>query len=272
MKKLILLFSIIAGPAALAYIPPYWMILSRTADNHGRGTYVVEQDIVYKSETDNQIVHEVWTVSDENHMRLNFQGLGPLKDVVKGTVVYENHSRVVNENGANKTQKLGDDWVEPYFYFRSSKNMRNKLVQLKMAPPDSLRDEGPMKADGDPNYTPPSFVRLARLNGLVAWAIEKQVGSPDQPAIWIEQDQFVVSKVRTATKNSVEANDYGKYENGFYVPRARTYRWGERSVVAQLKNVKSLGSSAKGVTTTTGLTPFQFSGSDAIREFYLRFR
>jgi hypothetical protein len=113
---------------------------------------------------------------------------------------------------------------------------------------------------------------LARLNGIITWAIEKSTGSVDQPAIWIEQDQFVVSKVRTPIKDSVEAADYAKYENGFYAPRTRVYRWNERFVTAQVKAVRSLGSNTKGVMATAGLTPFQFSGSDAIREFYLRFR
>jgi len=271
-KKVSAILILIVSNSAWAYIPPYSMIVSRTAENHGRGTYVIDQDVIYKSENENQIVHETWTVSDENHMRLTFQGLGSLKDVIKGTIVYENQTRVVKEGSGNKSQRLGEDWVEPFFYFRASKTMRNRLVQLKIAPPDSLREDVPLKSEGDPMYTPPPFIRLAKLNGMVTWAIEKTAGVQDQPAIWIEQDQFVVSRLRTPSKDSVDAADYGKYENGFYAPRLRTYHWNDRSVTVQIKNIKSLGASAKGVVSTVGLTPFQFSGSDAIRDFYLRFR
>jgi hypothetical protein len=260
--------------SAWAYIPPYSMIMTRTAENHGRGTYVIEQDVVYKvSDSDKQVVHETWTVTDEAHMRLNFEGVGALKDAVKGTIVYENHTRILNENGGNKTQRLGDDWLEPFFHYRYSKNMRGRLVQLKIAPPESLREEAPLKADGPPDYTPPSFVRLSRLNGMVTWSVEKTPNSPDQPGIWIQQDQFVVNRVRVANKDSVDADDYVKYDGGFYAPRIRTYHWNDRNVVVQLKNVKSLGTKAgKATSSTTGLVPFQFSGSDVIRDFYLRFR
>lgn len=273
MKAIVLSALAVISSAAFAYIPPYSMIMSRTAENHGRGTYVLDQDVTYKTENDSQTVHEVWTIVDENHMRLAFQGVGPLKDVVKGAILYENHTRIVNEGSGNKTQKLGEDWVEPLFFFRYSKNMRARLVQMKISPPESLREEAPLKADTDtPNYIPPSFVRLAKLNGMVTWEIQRNGSNADQPALWIEQDQFVVSKVRTPMKDTVEANDYVKYDNGFYAPKQRVYRWNDRSVSVQLKTVKSLGSASKGVMTTTGLTPFQFSGSDAIRDFYLRFR
>lgn len=272
--RIILWLLVFAGGSAWAYIPPYSMIMSRVAENHGHGTYVIDQDVIYKvADGDSQIVHETWTVTDEGRMRLSFQGAGALKDIVKGTIVYENHNRILKESGGNKVQRLGEDWVEPFFYFRFSKNIRNRLVKMKIAPPESLRDEPPMKADGPPDYTPPSFVRLSRLDGMVTWSIEKTPGSPDQPGIWIEQDQFVVSKLRTPLKDTVEASDYTKFDNTFYIPRVRTYKWKDRSVVVQLKNVRALGTKvAKATTSTTNLVPFQFSGSDVIRDFYLRFR
>src|SRR6185437_4517828 len=98
MKRshLFALLILLLAPAAQAYIPPYWMILSRTAQNHGKGAYIVDQDVTFSAvappgpsgaaanapanvassasapanPTSSLMTHEHWTILNEPNMRL----------------------------------------------------------------------------------------------------------------------------------------------------------------------------------------------------------
>jgi hypothetical protein len=259
--------------SAQAYSPPYTMILSRTAENHGRGTFVIEDEVAYRDGTNLQLVRETWTVLDENRMKVSFEGEGALKDQIKGSFIYENRNRLSNETGATKPRRLTENWLEPLFYFKSSKTMRSRLVQLKFAPPESLKDRPVIKPSGGADFEPESYVKLTREKGMVAWAISKDFDSHSSPELWVEQDQFVVTKIRQDASASIDADDYAKFDGGLYFPRSRTYHWNDKTVTIQLLSIKSLGTSkGKDPLAASSLSPFRFSGSDPLKEFYLRFR
>jgi hypothetical protein len=268
MRSLLLILSTLFSVTALAYAPPYTLILSRVAENHGHGAFVIDQDVTFHSDTD-LTIHETWTIFDENHMKLVFQGVGPLKDSVKGTFVYDGSNRVSNDAGAGaKSHHVGEDWAESLFAFRFSKAMRNHLVAMKIAPPESVKEPAPLKSDGPPDYAPEWFVKLVRDNGKVSWAITKAAGD-DPPELCIEQDQFVVSRIRFPSKSVIDADDYGKFDNGLYFPRKRTYKFGGKTVVVNVHSVKALGNIKM---KDTAVVPFQIAAGDVFKEFYLRFR
>ena len=45
-----LVFTLFTSLMSFAYIPEYGLIASRTAENHGRGVYVIETEVTYKRE------------------------------------------------------------------------------------------------------------------------------------------------------------------------------------------------------------------------------
>ncbi|MGE0528444.1 MAG: hypothetical protein AB7P49_15345, partial [Bdellovibrionales bacterium] len=182
---------------SFASIPEYFLIAARTADLHGNGAYQIEQEVTFRKNTEVQKVKETWIVLNENTMRVNLEGRGPLKGLVNGTLVYDGTRReFVDEDGRPKTQRLGEEWLEPLFHFRNGKYLRQRLVQLKVAPQESLNDRSPLNASGPPRYSPPGFIRLSRAGGGVAWAIST---GPEAPILWIEQDQFVIRKYKGAS-------------------------------------------------------------------------
>lgn len=271
------LFSFLIVTSAFAYIPEYKTILSRTAENHGRGVYQIEQDVVFRSGVDTYVAKETWWIKDENNMRLQVEGRGPLKGLLQMQVIYEgNQKHVVDANGNVKTFRLAEDWSEPIFSFRNSKNMRNKLVSQRVLPADSLRDAN--RISGKPEtFTPPSYLRLGRSGGAVNYAIGAPTPANDpsaKPGVWIEQDQFVVRKIRFPSQLTVTADQYQRYDGGLLFPKARNYTWGAQSAQAQVLDVRSfkagsdLFAPAKLNATFTQKIPDQ----EPIREFYLRYR
>ena len=49
-QNMTFLFALLTAAVSFAYIPEYSLIASRTADQHGRGGYLIEQDVTYRKE------------------------------------------------------------------------------------------------------------------------------------------------------------------------------------------------------------------------------
>lgn len=277
--KLISLWIIFAfSLSSFAYIPEYSLITSRAADQHGKGAYQIVQEVSYRRDGENHTVKEVWTVLNENNMRVSLEGRGPLKGLAQGTIVYEGSQRSFTDGAQVKHQRLGDDWVQPLFHFRSSKYLRSRLVNLKVAPAESLRDRAPLNSDGPPKYEPPSFVRLSRTGGAVNWAIGISPSVGTGPTLWLEQDQFVMRKFRGPSQAIVRADNYTKHDETFWHPRTATYSFGDHTVTVNTISVQSLGrltaadSRFKPSSLNAAKDALKLPDSSGLREFYLRFR
>lgn len=272
---------------AAAYIPDYQMILSRTAENHGRGGYVIEQDVVFRGDPDPLIVHEIWTVLGENALRVDFSGRGALKGLVQGSIVYDqNQKQWRDESGKLMSTRLGEDWAETFFHFRNSKNFKPKLVALKMAPSESLRERNPIAGGPerlDFTYPPQDFVRLSRTGGSVNYAIGTPTpadSASSNPGLWIEQDQFVVRKIRLPSSSMVTAADYVRNSGGLWLPQERNYSWGINSAQVHVTSVKPVsGKLAPDLFKAASLdiqknpnVAVKIPQQDALREFFQRFR
>lgn len=260
-----------------AYIPEYSMIASRAAEQHGKGSYQIEQDVVIRREAESFTVRETWIVNGENSMRVALEGRGPLKGLVSGAVIYEGNSKIFYD-GSLRSQKLTDEWLEPLFHFRNSRFFRSKLVTLRVAPQESLKDRSPLPAEGDLKYEAPSFIRLSRTGGTLAWAIGTHPTAGDSPTLWLEQDQFVLRKFRTANQTILRADGYAKHDDVFWYPGTRTYQFGGFTVQVQTVRVTpvtikaSSDSRFKGATLAANKDVLKLPDVDGLRDFYQRFR
>jgi hypothetical protein len=275
MHLLLALISV----SAWAYIPEYGTIASHAAEQHGRGAYHIEQEVTYRKGADAYTVKESWDVQGEGGQRLTIEGRGPLKGLVGGTIVYENSAKFSAESGQGvRQQRLGEDWLEPLFHFRSSKWFRARLANLHVTSADALKDRPPLNSEGDPVYEAPSFIRLSRTGGSIAWAIGVPPTVGVGPTVWIEQDQFVLRKYRSANQLVLKADDYAKYDEGFWYPRSRSYQFGPYTVTVQTLLVRALPKLAasdtrfKPASLNSQKDAVRFPDVEGLREFYSRFR
>lgn len=274
--------ALFMGLSAFAYIPEYSLLMSRAADQHGKGAYQIETEVTVRREGEPLVVRETWVVTGESQMRVTLEGKGALKGLVQGTMIYEPDKKYFIDGNSQRlmSQRLGEDWLEPLFHFRSSKYLRNRLVHLKIAPPESLRDRPAMPSDSEVKYDPPGFIRLSRVGGGISWAIgiPPSTAMPNPPTLWLEQDEFVVRKARTADQTLLRADDYAKFDEGLRFPRLRSYSNGKITVDIRTVSVKSLGK-VKGDDArfkNSSLNPardaVKFPEADTLKEFYARYR
>lgn len=285
MKKIFFAFclsiSFLISNFAFAYIPEYSTLLSKAAAQHGKGIYQIEQEVTFQKDSESYAIKETWLVQNESSMRVTFEGRGLLKGAVQGVHVYDSSSRhYVDSSGAVRQQRLTEDWLNPFLVFRSSKYPRQRLVNMKVAPQESLNDRAPLAATGTPNYTPPNFLRLARVGGSICYAIGTAPASQGSvvPTAWLEQDQFVFRKLRTSNNTVWKADDFTKTEDGFWYPKSQSYSWGTYNVTIQTISVKPVAKTAavEGLLRAKSLQAAKdtqrLPDTDALKEFFSRFR
>lgn len=265
--------------SAQAYIPEYSLIATRASEQHGKGAYLIEQEVTFRKESEVHTVKETWIVTGENNSRVTIEGRGALRGLVQGTMIYEGSLKTFLDPSAQaKNQRLGDEWLEPLLHFRFGKYFRSRMVNLKVAPAESLRDRAPLNAEGPPKYEPLSFLRLSRVGGAVTWAIGMSPNVGTSPTAWIEQDQFLLRKYRSANQTTMRADGYAKHQEGMWYPKTITYAFGDYTVTTNTLQVKHLGKIAptdarfKMSSLNAQRDALKLPDVDGLREFYSRFR
>lgn len=243
MKKTVLCLLLLFMPSVvLAYIPPYWMIMSRVAENHGRGIYQVDQRVSFSHGEENLSVRERWFIKDSEEMRLEVVGLGALKDKIRLTFIYQNGKKYyVDPNGVRKSSAISKTFLEPYFYFRRSKIIKPMLVARDITPAVSLQSKSHRYSKEKPTAEQEPYVRLARTGGKVAYAL----GKGPSAGIWIEQDQFHILKIRFSNELEVAASNYSSHSRGAWLPNERQITFKSNQANMVLSKVVGLSGSKK---------------------------
>lgn len=280
IRNLFAAVAFFSSISAFAYIPPYWMIMSRVADNHGKGAYVIDQDVIFPGETEPLLVNERWTVLNENKMRVEVTGRRQLKDKIKLVFIYDDSRKhFLDEAAARKTGRVPTDFFEPLFHFRFSKNIKPYLVSQKVAPPESLRSEAHRYSVNNPQPPAESYVRLSRLDGVISWAIgSASLPGAKSPGLWVEQDQFNVRQIRLADEVRVTARRYETFAQGLSFPREREVEFNKTTIRITTNSVSSVASSKEVLfrlepqSLSKDAGAAVFPDSQLIRSFYTQLR
>jgi hypothetical protein len=266
--------------SAFAYVPPTRMILQRTAENNGSGTYAIEQEVQFTNAQDSFFVKETWLVENDHSMRLTVSGTKDLKDQLKMQYVYAGGLRW-NLGAGRESRRVGEDFLEKYFHFRSTDHLAMALIQAKILPPNALAKKAMPKAVDGFKYEPEDFVRLSRTGGVsnYAYGVPSAVDSTPNPGIWIEQDQFLIRKLRLPSQVEVTAENFNPYARGLNFPKVRTVRWGQNTVTIRLIGISARPGTKPNQFQATSLdTPIKLDAlnglpaKDVVLDFYSRFR
>jgi len=273
---------------SLAFIPDFKMIMSLTAENHGRGLYKIVQNVTFESEPKGLVVRETWYIRNENQMRLEVRGRDQLKDLVDMTFIYDGARRIyIDSHGVKKVSRPGKDWFEPYFHFRFQKNIKPMMVASKMVPIKIFEKSTRMrKKRFNPKglHQKQALLQLSRVGGTVAWAIGKPTPTGDRkalPGMWIEQDQFRILKLRFPSQAEILASNYSNYSHGLKLPDITNINWDNRRVQMQLVRAQSLPKTKKNKALLSDASldfdkdprlALKIPKIKAIIEFYKRFR
>jgi hypothetical protein len=275
MKQAFLLIFLLSLKAAAALVTPATLTQKMT-ENSGSGSYVIENELQFSGQFSNGIeplvLREQWTIEDDTHMRLLVTGPG-----IRWNFLYENGQRVQQTAAGRSTKAVGEEFLERYFFPRKAERLQSTLVRMGLIPAASFQRR-PFRMGQDPEGTD-AHLRLARVGGVVTIAIGLVPETSDdlKPAVFVDQDQFVVRKIRFPSQAEVLAEAQSNFARGLVFPRLRTVRWGTQQVVIQTLHVVAKSDKKSAVSlepsSSSGLEEPSFLAiRPTVEEFYKRFR
>jgi hypothetical protein len=281
MKNLILALSLCFPLVARAYILPAKVILQKTVENAGSGTYAVDQEVQFTNGTESISLKESWLIENDRTMRLTVTGTKDLQSQIRMQFIYTGGQRFELAGGSRQSKKVSEDFLEKYLNFRSVDQFANSLVQLKLVPSNVLARKAAEKNSADFKYTPESFVRYSRTGGNIAYAFGEPTPADKEsanPGLWIEQDQFVVRKIKLPSQAEMSADNYSQFAKGLNYPRQRTIRWGSNTASVRVISISARTSNNALFQASALDVPIKLDGlnglqsKETILDFYSRFR
>lgn len=284
MKKIWLIAAVLmfSSMGAYAYIIPTRTILQKTSENTGSGIYAIEQEVQFANGEDTLHLKETWLIDSDRTMRLTVTGGKELQNNFKLQFIYTGAQRWSQINNTRKADKISEDFLEKFLNFRNPDILANNLAHYKIIPNGAYSKKPLVKISTEVKYDPESWVRYSRTGGVPNYALG--IASPadqdsNSPGIWIEQDQFVIRKLRLPSQVEMTADNYNQFAKGLYYPRARTIRWSNNTVNIRLISVAVRPNTAVSLFQPTSLdSNLKLDGlekmpaKEAVIEFYSRYR
>jgi hypothetical protein len=282
MKSLFSLFLSLTLPQlSQAYIMPSKVILQKTVENAGGGTYSIEQEVQFTSGTESIALKETWLIENDRTMRVTVAGTRDLQSQIRMQFIYSGGQRYEISDGSRRSKKLNEEFLEKYLNFRSVDQFAAALINIKLVPSNVLSRKSSERSAADFKYIPEPYIRFSRTGGSVAYAFGEPTPAESEssnPGVWIEQDQFVIRKIKLPSLVEMTADNYSQFAKGLNYPRQRTIRWGNNTATVRLISITSKASNNALFQASALDTPTKLDGlknllsKESILEFYSRFR
>lgn len=255
-------------------------LVQKMVENSGSGVYQIEVEVQFpvavSSSQEPLVLRETWQVESDNKMRLTVNGTKELANKIHWVFVYENGQRYFVGPGGRSSQAEGENFIEKYFHFRKADRLETALTRMKIVP-SSLFVKRAFKMGKDPDVVSDPHLRLARVGGVITYALglPTDVGAEPQPNFYVEQDQFVLRKFRLPSQVEVSAENFTSFAKGLNFPRHRSVRWEDKQVSlqtihVQAKSEKTVSSNLEPSTSMD--VPDLGASKNLVEEFYQRFR
>lgn len=288
-SSLLLASLLLTGATANAAIPSSKTIVSRMAKNNGRGVYVIEQEIQFLNAAEgSNLIKERWIIQNAEVMRLIATGSG-----IRWDALYRDGRRLASVNDAasaeTKAFNISHEFLEPFLYIRSSAKFFDYFIKNKILPPSAAKPTARIANIGTYKPVSEAAVRLGREGGAIAWVFGEPtpVGSAIQyPGAWIEQDAFLLRKIRLPQQTEMTMSAHAPAGSGFKLPRERTITWrpSDKSIDAvwsatvKVLSAKSFAEGSLAPQLQGGsITPAEakmahLPNDPVVKDFYARFR
>ena len=267
MLKKIIITSVflLLVPVSQAYIPHYSTLLSKLASLQGRGNYIIEQEVSFKTSSDNVTVREKWYIAKNGHRRVDISLKTDNQDIFR--ILYLKKYKIFQGDKKKAIRKrISPYHIEMPFHLRDAEKLASLFFGWQVAP---LKAKKRGKEEGsDP------FVRLSRRQGVVQYEIGTK-----KSRLWLEQDEFTIREWLWSSGTRLIAQDYVSHPGNLFFPSRRIFKWSSYEVVIDVKKLERVKELSEKLFQKSVLNkkPFHLkdvsdSDQDQIREFYHNFR
>lgn len=254
---LVFITGLILPSLSFSYIPPIGFILEKSAKTTGKEIFSIDQDVIFNVLGEEVIIKENWLVEGDKNLKLSAYGQGSLKQNVSIHTVYNSKVKTQFLGSTRQSVALTTDFFQKYFFIRSAGSFTSYLSDLSILPE----------------------VRLSRVDGRIGYAIGKPTETRYHPQIWIDQEEFMVRKIRLPSETEVELSDFHEVKPGFQIARTQKITWGGVTATVKVMKVtpkpkESLNAFYPQYLDTPTVLNFTEASAmtEVITNFYKRFR
>ena len=273
------LLVLFGASKTIAFVPNSSTILARVAKSAGKGMYVVEQEVSFRTAADPVVVREHWLIESSESMRVTVNSQKGATEPFLYNIIYRDGRRWAPEAGQLKSGAQSSEFLEGLIYARSSKSIANILMRAKVLPPSFFRERTRAITSTGVKYEPEPGVRLARFAGVVNYFFGLPTPAASEtlnPGVWIEQDSFFVRKIRTPSQSEM-LMDKPSVSGGLRLARERIFNWDTNSVGVRVLSVRSAPGASAGQINPNSLSSTELRNqklpeTPQVQEFYKRFR
>ena len=220
MKSVLILMLCVASFSS-AYIPPTRVIFQKLTENSGAGGYEIVKEVHFNN-PEAFPLKETWKIENERMFKVTVE---PLSAAKKGKmqILYVNGQKAIISNQKKEISKLPIEHAERLFHFRNVENLAAYFTNLQVL----------SGASGNLD-----LARLNRAQGVITYGLGKKTAENSNsllPYLWIEQDRFVIRKVRFENGTEVLTEAFQTYPKGLYHPQEINLKWADKS--ARIKTI-----------------------------------
>lgn len=245
----VLFFSIVITSVNLqiahAYVPKARNILARTAKMRSEGFYQIEKEVALSEGTQSFLFKEYWTVASANKLKVRIVGQ-IAEEKIDFEILYRDGRRHFFEpDGKIKAFSMSRDFIEPLLFERSSIELGQRLIKLGILPTEALQKDKPVTQLSEVQHSTEPFTRLARVLGVVTYALGESTSSPSNPTppqIYIEQDLHQIRKITLRSGSEFLFEGYKDWVKNMNFPVQETIKWNDRTATIKTISVTPLPS------------------------------
>jgi hypothetical protein len=263
IQTLVFIFGL--GLSANAYVPKLSTVLGKIVSTTG-GTkgFILKRTVTLKD--DSAVAHETWHIGHADLMKLDVEGINTDGTAFKFEILYKGGKRMTTSvEGKIQSFSLSPEFYEPLLHYRSSRALQSRLVAMQLIPNNNTSESGSA-----------GFMNLDRYKGAVAYVLGAQdsKNTLQPPRLWVEQDSFLIRKLRMGSQIEVEFDSFKDFEEGkIKQSELQTIYWKSSTVIVQntstqLVELKTLEASLKIQKESNAVLPQNAN----LKEFYSRFR
>jgi hypothetical protein len=260
-----LLFIFCLGFSANAYVPKLSTVLGKMVSTTG-GTkaFILKRTVTLKD--DSAVANETWYIGHADSMKVDVDGTNADGTPWKFEILYKGGKRMTTSvEGKIQSFPLSPEFYEPLLHYRSSRALQSRLLAMQLIPNNNSAESASS-----------AFMNLDRYKGAVAYVLGAQdsKNTLQPPRLWVEQDSFLIRKLRMGSQIEVEFDAFKDFEEGkIKEAELQTLFWKSSTVIiqntsTQLVEPKKIEGFLKIQKETKAVLPQNAN----LKEFYSRFR
>ena len=195
--------------------------------NNGKKQYKILRKVLLQSGNKQVEVREKWLIANGNKMKLEVSSLD-INAPWKFVIVYGTRNRKTLTNRQKiKSFKKSREFLEPLFHERNHEKMMRRLISHNFMPSWVTGLPPPRFSNNQTLITPEPFIFLEPLEGSVNYSIgaSQTTSGGLGPRLWVEQDSFVIRKIRLGSKAELINGPFQNFNDGLKLPEKQNVSW-----------------------------------------------